>query len=1106
MGNTTDLSTHRALRFLEEQDGTRHALPPSGSVTVGRAPAADGHVQVQGSAEDGLEERHCAIGRTKTGGVALKDLGSRAGCRVNGAPVTSQRLSVGDQVQLGEVSLWVRDERQALEEEPESSLGNLDGYRLMRRLGRGGMGDVVLAVQESLERKVALKLLKPSLAADKGFVHRFQAEAKNAAALSHPHVVHVYDVGFADGRHYLSMEFMEGGTLEGKLATEGPLPIEAVHRVLFETAQALAYAEERGIVHRDLKPDNLMLDATGRVKLADLGLAAPSLDPDAGDSGEASDGPVMGTPHFMAPEQARGAKPDHRADLYALGATAFRLLTGDTPFHGETKRDILRAHFTSPVPRASERRPELSPALDPILTRLMAKEPGERFPSAQALIAALGEVRFDAAATGERSRTPWMVGLLLLAVAAGAFVIFGGDPDDPDPDGGDTPVAANDGTGGQPAPEGDGPGGPALPAIPNSDGGPPEDDEAALEALEAAAQDAYRQLEGIEDPEQRRPMLLAIVQAHPGTNAASDAFTELQALDAAAAAAAGEASVKEAWLASQVAILDGIVTQAAALPSGAPSDPIGVLHAIYAIPVPAMEPADITVEFGEARTAHASALLKAAHAEVDRLEAAAGAAAAEGDFEAYAALLQEADAYVTQRPVGAPILPEQDNEEPAASELVPETTGPAPVEVEIGFGGGGLPGGNGSTPPADGAAEPEAPDDGLQLPTRGPGPLGQSLRSKTPPSPRAAPSIAAQGPSLPDGTPELPQPPDGDLEPGIAGGAGQPTTPDSLPPSADAADEDPTVRFALTAHVELMELGLEDFLGRSESIQVQLSQTIALSTAYHEAQVASDFKLLGQRVFAGPSGTSGLGDELRGGDFASLSSALTALAGELATDKARAHIGRLAMEAGDAADVLEALAAARAAGEWRRLALPQPSGGFAESTAFSPQAMTLETANGSRTITWRDFREGRTAENLPEAYEDVFKARLQRDYSAAELTGIATIMRFAAAESAILIADGALIESDRERFGERDVEDVQAAFDIAQEWAALADAEAGGQVQSELTATEREAATWLAQSLLARSNDEAAVSAALTRQLLMERPFSLTALLLSNGRTDLPKR
>lgn len=1031
MASSTDLSTNRLLRFLEEADGTRHALPQTGSVTVGRAPASADHVEIHAPQSASLEERHCVIGRTKTGGLALKDLGSRGGCRVNGELVSTQRLSVGDRLELGDVALFIRDGR---EEEPEPSLGRLDGYRLERRLGRGGMGDVVLAVQESLDRKVALKLLKMSLAADKDFVVRFQAEAKNAAALSHPHVVHVYDVGVAEGRHYLAMEFMEGGTLEERLQMLGRLDAEEVRRVLFETAQALSYAEERRIVHRDIKPENLMLDTTGRVKLADLGLATESESQDRG--GER----IMGTPHFMAPEQARGAKPDHRSDLYALGATAFRLLTGHTPFEGDTTRDILRAHFTQPVPKPSERVPGVSPALDAVIARLMAKEPSNRYSSARELIQALNNVTIETTATPSKSKAPLLIGLLVVVLgAAGTYLVLGPKNESPDPkprgDQG-TQVATTNGT---PATTSKTDGLPALPAIPEVEADIPEDNEAALQELEQRAQNAKRQLEGVTDPEMRRTMLLALIKDYPGSSAANDAFLELQAINAQLDAALSAEQAKAKQIGAIQDQLQLLVNQAPKEPSGAPSDPLQVLFTLYSATLPA-EP-EFADAFRTQRRATAQALIESTQAEVDARLASAEQAAANGDFENYAQILQGAIDYLEQHPLQVVVG------------QTPETVDPF------------------KTNPAESGA--------VQGPT-------------------TAPNEPSEADSESDAN--------GDSQ--MHQGYIQPRAQDaSAPDTDDTADEAvATLTFAAADFAELNELGLETLLKQRDVLRERLAQTEARAIAYHEAQVAADFNRLGNTIYRGTSGHDGLGATLQRADYRGLATVWRDLGQTLNTTRAQDELMAWSLDADHAATLIEHLVNAFAKGEWRRTSTPAPYGGFAEVEAISPTGLTLSSDSGSRAMSWSEYRTNRSGKDLPDAYEGLIKSRLTRDYTPLELDGIAAILRFAAVESTLRMSDDVLIASDRERFDQGDLEDVRKLFNLALEWSVKADQANGRSVQVERTERERRAALLLAKSLVARTQGEHSISAALAGQLLMEEPFSLVVLLLSNGREGLPRR
>jgi len=381
----------------------RLVVPASGHIVVGADPRRAGLLLV----DAGVEKEHCRIGTLVGGGFALRDLDSPSGTKVNGQRVRSKRIVHGDRIQLGSVELRVIDpsleplsadsplepDEPALAEldelhlpAPQSSgeetfTGTIGGYRIIRTLGRGAFGSVLLAVQESLQRETALKLLSPKLEGNAEFVRRFQEEARAAASLSHPNVVIVYDVGEAEGHHFLSMEYMAQGSLESRLRREGQLEWAEVVAILIDAARGLVYAEQRGILHRDIKPANLMLSEAGVTKISDLGLAV-SLD-------AASKAEPQGTAHFVSPEQARGEAIDHRSDLYSLGATAFRLLTGHTPFEGNSKREILSAVFNETPPRASEFAPETPPELDDLVARLLLKSAAERPQSARMLVAEL---------------------------------------------------------------------------------------------------------------------------------------------------------------------------------------------------------------------------------------------------------------------------------------------------------------------------------------------------------------------------------------------------------------------------------------------------------------------------------------------------------------------------------------------------------------------------------------------------------------------------------------------------------------------------------------------------------------------------------------------
>ncbi|MDF3053035.1 MAG: protein kinase, partial [Geminicoccaceae bacterium] len=246
-------------------------------------------------------------------------------------------------------------------------------YEITRLLGRGGMAVVFLAQDLMLERQVAIKVLPPDMAFDTKLIPRFQQEAKTAAKLDHPNIIPIYRVESEAGLDYFVMKYVTGGSLE-QVLEQGPLQIELARRVLCQAALALGHAHKRGIVHRDVKPANIMLESDGRVVLTDFGISKAL----EGGSGFTGTGAIIGTPHYMAPEQAKGSQVDGRADQYSLAVVGHQVLTGKQPFEGSS-HSILYKHVFEPPPRVFETRPDAPADLVAALDRALGKDPERRF-------------------------------------------------------------------------------------------------------------------------------------------------------------------------------------------------------------------------------------------------------------------------------------------------------------------------------------------------------------------------------------------------------------------------------------------------------------------------------------------------------------------------------------------------------------------------------------------------------------------------------------------------------------------------------------------------------------------------------------------------------
>ena len=259
-----------------------------------------------------------------------------------------------------------------------------DRYELHRKLAQGGMANVYLARDLLLDRPVAVKVMFPEHARDQAFVERFRREATAAANLNHPNIVAIYDWGQQHGTYYIVMEYVEGRPLSEIIRSEGPLHPNRAAEITADVAAALAFAHRNGVVHRDVKPGNILITATGQVKVADFGIAQASSNSDA-TLNLTQAGAVMGTATYFSPEQAQGHTVDPRSDLYSLGCVLYEMLTARPPFTGDTPVAIAYKHVQEqPFPPTTVN-PSVPAELEAIDMRLLQKDPADRYASAEDL-------------------------------------------------------------------------------------------------------------------------------------------------------------------------------------------------------------------------------------------------------------------------------------------------------------------------------------------------------------------------------------------------------------------------------------------------------------------------------------------------------------------------------------------------------------------------------------------------------------------------------------------------------------------------------------------------------------------------------------------------
>lgn len=440
------------------------------TITVGGQIVAGRDKEASLQLSDSMASRRHFLIASKGSIFGLKDLNSANGTLVNGRKADgAHKLQYGDSIQVGETLIsWLADETG---DKHGGLIGQqIGGYRIEERLGRGAMGTVYKATQLSLGRTVALKVLAQDLVKDEKFCEMFVKEARAAGSLNHPNIIQVYDVGDENEQYFFSMEYASKGSVLEELSNVKAIAMPRAVKIIKDACSALDYAERKGLVHRDIKPDNLMVTEDDSVKLGDLGLAMSTQELQAEQDG------VFGTPHYIAPEQAMGKPIDHRADIYALGATFYRMLTGKTLFTGATVKEILKKQVREAHKPITDHIPDCPAAIAKIIDRMLVKNPAERYQHASEVMNDLADwenlstrkATASGAAFAERpsklspdssqelyevkQRQKLMIAAIVafVAVCAAAYTIYSFVAGD-EPEANNTPVVATNNTNSGPA-------------------------------------------------------------------------------------------------------------------------------------------------------------------------------------------------------------------------------------------------------------------------------------------------------------------------------------------------------------------------------------------------------------------------------------------------------------------------------------------------------------------------------------------------------------------------------------------------------------------------------------------------------------------------------